>query len=126
LVVNMDRGAEPGRFSYWARQQPTIPFDLLDFHAFPTQDGVGIQWTTDSESDLFGWNLYRSPRPSRGFAQLNGVLIPAAGSQHDPATYTFVDSSAVGRKVYYYLEAITTDGFRETTHVIGTYPPQQR
>jgi len=124
LVVNMDRGRETGRISYWARQQPTIPFDLLDFHAFPTQDGVGIQWTTDSESDLFGWNLYSSSRPSRGFGRLNGVLIPAAGSRHDPATYSFVDSSAAGRKVYYYLEALTIDGFRETTHVIGTYPPQ--
>ncbi len=126
LVVNMDRGAKPGRVSYWARHQPTIPFDLLDFHAFPTKDGVGIQWTTDSESDLFGWHLYSSSRPSRGFARLNGVLIPAAGSQRDPATYTFVDSSAVGRKVYYYLEALTIDGFRETTHVIGAYPQQQR
>jgi len=122
LVVNMDRGAKPGRLSYWARHQPTIPFDLLDFHAFPTNDGVGIQWTTDSESDLFGWHLYRSSRPSRGFTRLNGVLIPAAGSRHDPATYTFVDSSAVGRKVYYYLEALTLDGFRETTYVIGAYP----
>jgi hypothetical protein len=87
---------------------------------------VGIQWTTDSESDLFGWHLYSSSRPSRGFTRLNGVLIPAAGSWRDPATYTFVDSSAVGRKVYYYLEALTLDGFRETTQVIGAYPQQQR
>lgn len=126
VVVNMDHDAEPGRVSYWARHQATIPFDLLDFHAFPMPDGVGVQWTTDSESDLFGWNLYRSARPFRGFARLNGVLIPAAGSRRDPATYTFVDSSAVGRKVYYYLEALTLDGFRETTYIIGTYPPQQR
>jgi hypothetical protein len=124
LVVNTGGSPEPGRFSYWARHQPTIPFDLLDFHAFPTEGGVGIRWTTDSESDLFGWNLYRSSRPSSAFRRLNGVVIPAAGSSQEAATYMFVDSSVEGPKVYYYLEALTMDGFRETTHVIGTYPPR--
>jgi hypothetical protein len=122
VVVNAERGAEPGRLSFWARHQPTIPFDLLDLRADPGPDGVAIQWTTDSETDLYGWNLYRSPRSGGGFRRLNGVLIPAAGSDREAATYTFLDASPTGRKAYYYLEAVTVDGFTEPTHVIGAYP----
>ena len=123
MLVNIGEQPEPSRFSFWARHRHTIPFDLLDFRADPADGGILLQWTTDSEADLQGWTLYRSSHPSRGFERLSRIPIPAGGSDQGAATYTFLDDSVGrGRKAYYYLEAITIQGFTETTQVIGAYP----
>jgi len=122
VYVNAARTGAPATYTYWAGHGFSIPFDLIRLDAQPTAEGVRVQWSTDSETDVFAWNVYRSQRPGRGFQRLNDVPIPAGGGDRSPASYSFLDGSARGRKVYYRVEAITVDGFTESTHAVGAHP----
>jgi hypothetical protein len=108
--------------SYTVRYRPDIPFDLMEFTAEPTEEGVRLLWSTDAEVDLFGWNVYRATAPASGFRRINGVPIPAGGGDAAPASYSFLDGSPGAAKVYYRLEAVTLDGFTQTSHQVGARP----
>ena len=125
IAVNLAESTEPARHVYQARHSAVIPFDMIELAANFSQGEVLLRWATDSEADVLGWNVYRSSRPGGPYEKLNRVLVPAAGSDRDPAGYRFLDHSARGRKVYYAVEAVTEDGFRQRTHPIGAYLPSR-
>lgn len=122
LLLSLPGDGEPFAPAYAARHRPTIPFDLLEFAAEAAPDAVSLRWTTDSETDLFGWYVYRGRRPDGPFQRLHAVPIPAAGAEGTPAAYRFLDSGATGGKFYYHLEAVTIDGFTAVTHRVGARP----
>ena len=122
LLVGLPGENGPISPSYAARYGPVIPFDLIEFGARSTDDGVLVEWTTDSETDLFGWNVYRGARPDLAFRRINAVPVPAGGNDRAPASYTFLDDSPRGRKFYYYVQAVTVDGFTQDSHLVGARP----
>jgi hypothetical protein len=76
---------------------------------------VALSWSTEQESDLAGWRVFRSRDPVGGFAEITTVLIPA--SENEPGAYMFLDTDVrPGRKYYYLIEAYTRQGFTETSH----------
>lgn len=93
---------------------------LTNFIAKPLSNGnVQVQWTTASEVNTYGFNIWRSDTmPSGGninippsAKRLNNTLILARGSSQTGADYNFVDTTAVSGKTYYYwLEEIENDG----------------
>jgi hypothetical protein len=75
------------------------------------QTKLTIHWTTASELDIIGFNLYRSETPDGEFIQVNTLLIPASPDAVVGGQYTFVDSSVSRGKTYYYqLETIDRQG----------------
>jgi len=89
---------------------PTI-IQLRDFTATPYNGKVRITWTTESEIDNAGFNLYRSESRGGIFKKINSSLIPAQGSSTQGSSYTFVDNNVRNRKTYYYkLEDIDLNG----------------
>lgn len=128
IVVVQNLGGErtePSRFSFHARQDPLVPFDLMSFAPEQEEDAVALRWHTEREIDMLGWRVYRSGDPVSGFTPINTFLIPAAGGP-GIASYIFLDSDAApGRKYYYLLEGVTRHGFTEVTHPISirVHPP---
>jgi fibronectin type 3 domain-containing protein len=79
---------------------PAAPAGLT---ALPTSTGVALTWTANTESDLAGYNVYRSLYPTEGFTLLNtnGLLTSPA----------FNDTTAPGGATSYYLvTAVDTSG----------------
>lgn len=70
-----------------------------------------IEWSTASELDTVGFNLYRSDSPDGPFEMINASLVP---SSEDPMTggeYQYEDRSVVPGKTYYYrLEDVEMNG----------------
>lgn len=88
--------------------------ELSSFTATPQSKKVLLQWTTDSEIDNAGFNIYRSDAEQGPYIKINGSLISAEGSPSQGASYAFEDSGIKNRKTYYYkLEDIDLNG--ETT-----------
>ena len=79
-----------------------LPVQLSFFR--PTlQDGqVTIRWTTESELDNAGFNIYRSETRNGEFKQVNSELIAGAGTTGERTTYNWVDATAKPGVVYYY------------------------
>jgi hypothetical protein len=77
---------------------------------------VIVEWTTESEVNLAGFNVYRSEDPEGPYVKLNEVLIPASRDPLAGASYVYTDTTAMAGVTYYYkLEDVELDG-RSTIH----------
>jgi hypothetical protein len=70
-----------------------------------------IRWSTESELDVVGYNLYRSDLPDGTFIRVNDELIPAAPDPLIGGEHTFVDEGVTRGSTYYYqLETVDRQG----------------
>lgn len=92
----------------------TVKITLVELATFETATNpkeVKIHWTTASEIDNAGFNLYRSESEHGEYIRINDTLIPAEGSPIQGASYEFVDKDVRNRRIYYYkLEDIDIYG----------------
>ena len=91
-----------------------LPVQLSFFR--PTlEDGVvTIRWTTESELDNAGFNIYRSEARDGEFKQVNSELIEGAGTTGERSTYNWVDQTAKPGVIYYYqIEDVSFAGERQ-------------
>ncbi|MCX5905427.1 MAG: hypothetical protein NTV89_18600 [Proteobacteria bacterium] len=85
--------------------------ELASFTATPLARKVIIEWTTESETDATGFNLYRAESADGDYKKINSVLIPARGSSTQGAAYEFIDKKVMNRKTFYYkLEDVDLSG----------------
>lgn len=75
---------------------------------------VLVEWSTASELDTVGFNLYRADTPQGPFAQVNSELIPASSEPLTGGDYSYRDSAVQPGKTYYYeLEEVQSSGGRD-------------
>jgi hypothetical protein len=85
--------------------------ELASFTATPKSNEVILEWSTESETDNAGFNIYRSESENGQYTKINDTLIPAQGSSTQGASYEFTDKDVQNRKTYYYkLEDIDLNG----------------
>ena len=91
-----------------------LPVELSFFR--PTlEDGVvTIRWTTESELDNAGFNIYRSETRNGEYKQVNAEMIQGAGTTGERSSYKWVDQTAKPGVVYYYqIEDVSFAGERQ-------------
>jgi hypothetical protein len=73
-----------------------------------------LKWTTASEVDNFGFDIYRSLSEDGPFDRITDEPLPGAGTTDEPQSYVFVDEDIdPTRDYYYYVESISLAGVRE-------------
>jgi len=93
-----------------AMDTPTL-VTLSSFTATAQAERVTLEWTTESEIDNAGFNIYRAVSENGEYVQINESIIPAQGSSTQGASYQIVDEGLQNRKTYYYkLEDIDLNG----------------
>ncbi len=103
----------------------TLPVELSSFTAEYTinqagQGYVSVNWATASETDVIGFNIYRSLEDNLAEAeQVNFSLISGHGTTTQPNEYSFTDESAdaIYTTYYYWLESVNYGG---TTDIYGS------
>lgn len=87
-----------------------------------------VRWSTASEVDNFGYDVYRGTSAEGPFERLTKDPIPGAGTTDEPQKYSFVDENIDPYTTYfYYVEAISLTGVRERfTPVIQSKPKLTR
>ena len=71
------------------------------------------RWTTASEQDTFGYDVYRSDSENGKFVRITKKPILGNGTTSETHKYEFVDDTIDPCKDYwYYVEEITTHGQR--------------
>ena len=86
----------------------------LSFFRPALEDGaVVIRWTTESELDNAGFNIYRSESRTGEFKQVNTDMITGNGTTGERSSYKWIDSTAKPGVVYYYqIEDVSFAGER--------------
>jgi hypothetical protein len=98
-----------------------LPVTLTSFTAQFINDNLTILWTTQSETNNLGWNIYRGETENAlenntTFCLNNSGLIPGAGTTSEPTDYQFTDEYdvIVGQTYWYWLESIDGGGNTDT------------
>lgn len=89
-------------------EDATLPVEMSSFTAtLSSETMINLQWTTESESNILGFNVYRSEDVELAHAsKLNAIVIEGTNSstQH---TYSFTDHEFEAHTTYFYwLESI--------------------
>ena len=74
-----------------------------------------IQWSTETEVNTAGFNVYRSDSRDGQYDQINDQLIPSSPDPLLGGRYAFTDAQVEAEKTYYYkLEELESTGNRIT------------
>lgn len=90
----------------------TLPVELSSFSAIPMVSNMGVQlsWTTQSETGMSGYYIYRNQSNDLGSALNLNAFIHATNSS-STQTYSYADNQLDGLGTYYYwLQAQDIDG----------------
>ena len=72
---------------------------------------VLLKWTTGSEVNTAGFNIYRSEQSDGPYTRINAQLIPTSQDQVAGGTYQYTDQAIAAGKTYYYqLEDVEFSG----------------
>ena len=99
---------------YLKNNREPLPVTLSRFRAEHTNAGVILKWTTESEVDNAGFNIYRSETKEGEFKVVNPTMVQGAGTTGERNEYTWTDTTAKPNTVYYYrIEDVSHAGVRE-------------
>ncbi|MBC8385136.1 MAG: hypothetical protein H8E57_06420, partial [Candidatus Cloacimonetes bacterium] len=71
-------GVTNGGYPFFTEEDPPTPVELSTFTAVYTNGSSLLEWTTQTESNNMGWNIYRSETGLEDGVQVNGHLIHGA------------------------------------------------
>ena len=72
---------------------------------------VTVEWSTASELNTAGFNLYRGESQDGPFTRINAELIPASPDPLIGGSYIYTDTGVAAGRIYYYqLEDVETSG----------------
>jgi hypothetical protein len=73
-----------------------------------------LKWSTASEVENFGYDVYRSEKEDGPFVRINTKPIAGAGTLDEPSFYEYVDTDIDPTKGYfYYVVRISLKGVRD-------------
>jgi len=91
------------------QSQPTN-ITLSSFTADVGHDGIVIQWSTATEPNNAGFNIFRCTTENGSYGKVNESLIVAQGSATTGASYRYVDKPEQAGNYYYQLQAVYLNG----------------
>ena len=96
------------------RAAQVLPVELSYFRPALEDGEVAVRWTTESELNNAGFNIYRSETRDGEYKQVNTELIAGNGTTGERNTYKWVDPTAKPGVAYYYqIEDVSFAGERE-------------
>ncbi|GAB4163001.1 MAG: hypothetical protein Fur0021_37770 [Candidatus Promineifilaceae bacterium] len=100
----------------WAAVAVGVGVLLFQSIAQPT---IRIHWSTESELDVTGYNLYRADEPDGEFRQINNALLPPASDPFLGGEHSYIDKNVAWLRTYYYqLETIDRRGNATRSEII--------
>lgn len=114
----------PSAASAEAAAAPASPSTAAPAPAAAPRIANTIRWSTASEVDNFGFDVYRAEAADGPFVRLTAKPVAGAQTTDEPQAYAFVDDTILpGRAYFYFVESISLAGVRERfTPVIRAGP----
>ena len=111
-ILGITSGSDPEDPSWFVSDAP-LPVTLSSFTATFSNGSSFLNWTTQSETNNLGWNVYRSE--TEGIAegmQINSEMIDGAGTTTEQTDYTFTDNYETypNNSYWYWIESVDYSG----------------
>ncbi len=88
-----------------------LPVELAAFEAMADYTKIELTWTTASESNNLGFNIYKNTAAEDSWNKVNSSLIKGQGTVSYASDYSFVDSKIIAGETYRYkLESVSVNG----------------
>lgn len=88
-----------------------VPVELSLLQAVPDNGRIKLEWTTQSETENLGFNIYRSDQEEGPYLRINTKLITGMGNSQVLQTYSYVDKNVEYSRTYHYqLEDVDYNG----------------
>ena len=109
VVTAVDQTQNESAFSNEVSATPTDapPSAPTGLAATPDDSQVSLDWNDNIESDLDGYNVYRSTTSGSGYTKINAALVTASD---------YVDTTVVNGTTYYYVVTAVDQGSNESGH----------
>jgi hypothetical protein len=91
-----------------------LPVTLSSFTASFSNGSSLLSWTTQSESNNLGWNVYRGETENvEDYLQINNEMIGGAGTTTEQTDYTFADQNETyaNTSYWYWIESVDYGGY---------------
>jgi len=102
---------------YGEFEDSSLPVELSTFNVVNFDAGNILKWSTSSELENLGFNIYRAESkhevqpPVESFMKINADIILGAGNSSQSHYYQFIDAKVQSNLNYwYYLEDVAFDG----------------
>jgi hypothetical protein len=101
-----------------------LPVELAAFEALTDFSMIQLTWTTASENNNLGFNIYKTTAGDDSWNKLNSSLIEGQGTVSYSSNYTFVDSKITTGETYQYkLESLSVNGLTIEEKIIEVTVP---
>ena len=97
----------------WIVSDAPLPVTLSSFTATFSEGSSLLSWTTQSETNNLGWNVYRSETENvEDYTQINSEMIEGAGTTTEQTDYTFADENETyaNNSYWYWIESVDNGG----------------
>ncbi|RLC52255.1 MAG: hypothetical protein DRZ79_01480 [Candidatus Cloacimonadota bacterium] len=110
-------------------EEPPTAVVLSTFTAVYANGSALLSWTTQSESNCLGWNVYRNTTDNFSHSlQINYEMIPGSGTSSETTEYSFIDEYPLepGQDYYYWIEEHEVSGYvRSFGPIILSIPEEE-
>ncbi len=130
-IWNIGHGRNDGYpyfdWQYPGDDDPPTTVTLSSFTAVYVNGSSILKWTTQSETNNMGWNIYRSETKLVDGVQINNQLISGAGTSTQPSEYEFYDEQELmaNNTYWYWLESVDYSGKTELYSPVSLTIPEQ-
>jgi len=101
----------------------SLPVTLTSFTVTPDNAKVTLNWTTESEVENLGFNIYKSLYSNEQFTIINDQLIPGHGNTSSRHEYQYIDRNVInGVEYWYQLEDVSYAGETEKHNIVSAIP----
>jgi hypothetical protein len=97
-----------------------LPVTLSAFSVIRRNGKNILNWQTESEVNILGWNFYRCHERGGKYEKINDDIIQATGGPGTPQRYEYIDPiQNLNQNHYYYIESLSVTGERERSAIVG-------
>jgi len=92
-----------------------LPVELSSFSGSVIEEGIKLNWTTETEVNNYGFEIHRKTKDSEW---QNLGFVEGHGNTNSPKSYSFIDDNFLTGKYYYRLKQIDNDGAFEYSNTV--------
>ncbi|MCG6912719.1 T9SS type A sorting domain-containing protein [bacterium BMS3Abin03] len=93
----------------WISGSP-LPVELSTFSAINLQNGINLQWRTETEVNNYGFKVERKNSSTQNGQWQTLAFVQGHGNSNSPKNYSFIDEGITSGKYSYRLKQIDNDG----------------